>query len=99
MSQDGLRRTGNARNGCVTLSNSGFTTITSANPDRIHLTICNDSQLKVHLNFCHINSCQDDSGVYLPGESTWSMPTNNVYTGEICGKSDSDSPMVTYVEY
>ena len=89
----------------VGLNATTSTTILAANADRVAVTINNNSSTKelwIKLQAASVDN--DKKGIFLHprvlGEPTsWTMPADNIYTGEISAIADSGTPNVYVTEY
>ncbi len=93
-------------NSGVTLNSSTSVVIAAANPDRISFIVDNNSAQKESWIKLQPAATDDDKkGIFLArrsnasGNTSWSMDTDNIYTGEISAIADSGSPIVYVTEY
>jgi len=90
-----------ATNGKVTLNNSTFTKIVDANPARNGLVICSTSKVgddkNIYISLSSTEDAIDGAGYYLKDAKIWPVPQG--YVGEVCGKSELNNPIVTFVEW
>lgn len=93
-----------AVNSGVTLNANTSVKIADANPDRIYLYITNDGATDaVWIKLQATGDDNDKKGIYLNKKGTspniWEMPTDNIYTGEICAIADANTPIAYVTEY
>lgn len=88
----------------IPLSDLESTEILPANPDRIAVQINNNSSTQAAWIKLQDASVDDDKkGIFLHKKGDphgeWNMPTDNIYTGPICGIAAVGSPTVYATEY
>ncbi len=92
----------------VTLNSTTSVVLAQANPNRVFFRADNNGNNNgVWLKLQPASLDDDKKGIYLsknipseaPGEVCWEMPTDNVYTGEICAIAAADSPDIYITEY
>lgn len=88
----------------IELNNSTSVKIADANPDRIYFYISNDGSTEaiwIKLQAAAVDN--DKKGIHLNKKgiapSTWQMPSDNIYTGEICAIADANAPNIFVTEY
>lgn len=99
---------GRNTNTCDTAFHSGAiaTNITTsvkildANPLRIFFCVNNDNaQQGVWIKLQAAALDDDKKGIFLPAKSAWQMPSDNIYTGEICAIANVGTPDVYVTQY
>jgi len=88
----------------VALNTSTSTTISVANAERIVLHVSNDSNANGFWLKMQAASVDDDKkGIFITGKvqsnASWTMPPDNIYTGEISAIADADGPCAFVTEY
>lgn len=88
----------------VALNASTSVKIADANPNRIYLYITNDGATDaVWIKLQATGDDNDKKGIFLNKKGTspnvWEMPTDNIYTGEICAIADANTPSAYVTEY
>ncbi len=88
----------------ITLNSSTTVVIAAANPDRLFFHVHSNFPEKacwIKLQAASVDNVQ--KGIFLnekeKGETSWEMPPDNVYTGEISAIADDGAPMVYVTEY
>lgn len=88
----------------IDLNDSTSVVVAVANPDRLffRLDVNGDNQ-SVWLKLQSASIDNDKKGIYLRRQAGnnafWEMPSNSIYTGEICAIAVSGSPDVHITEY
>lgn len=88
----------------IELNATASVKIADVNPDRIYFYVTADgSKPAVWLKLQATLVDDDKKGIYLgvhaTGRRFWEMPSDNIYTGEICAIAEADSPDVHVTEY
>ena len=88
----------------IALNSSTSIKIADANPNRIFIHVHNDNgSEKVWVKLQAASVDNDKKGIWLNSKGLmpqfWTMPVDNVYTGEICAIADSGSPSIYVTEY
>ena len=88
----------------IVLNATTSTIIAAANPKRIFLHVDNNfSDKAVWIKLQAASVDDDDKGIFLnekeKGITHWTMPPDNIYTGEISAIADDGSPTVYVTEY
>ena len=96
-------RTRNTNTGAVltsvVLNATTSTLISAVNEERQMITIINDSSQDVWIKFQAASVDNDKKGIMLWKRSTYEMPVDNVYLGEISAISVSGTPEIFITEY
>ncbi|MEE8289577.1 MAG: hypothetical protein V3R25_09210 [Nitrosomonadaceae bacterium] len=88
----------------VTLNSTTSVVIAAANADRTFFHVDGNFSEKASWIKLQAASIDDDKkGIWLnekeKGGTSWTMPVDNIYTGEISGIADSGSPILYVTEY
>lgn len=84
----------------ITLNATTSTKISDVNPDRLVLIISNTSlSSDIFVKFQPEATDNDKKGIFVAKGTTWTMPSDNIYTGEISAIAAVDSPDITITEY
>lgn len=85
-----VRKTGRTQNtndeantGSVNVNSNTAKTLIPANPDRVALIVSNNSNKDCWIRFYEASLDNLKKGILLRKESVWSMPNDNIYTGEV----------------
>lgn len=88
----------------VTLNDSTSITIANANSDRIFFYVDSnfpDKACRIKLQAASVDN--DQKGIFLnekeKGKTSWQMPSDNIYTGEISAIAVDGNPVVYVTEY
>jgi len=96
------RRHANAAtiSGAIAMNVSTSVLLKAANTERIFLEINNDnSNQGAWVKLQATSEDNDQKGIFIGAKSSWTMPSNAIYTGEICGIADADNPDLYVTEY
>jgi hypothetical protein len=85
--------------GAISLNALTSTTIITANGNRIFFAITNNGAKNIWLKLQAASVDNDKKGIYIPKQTYWEMPMDNIYTGEISAISISGTPDIYYTEY
>lgn len=88
-----------ATNTVVTLNGTTFTTLLSANRDRIFLSVTNPTVYDIYVNLCATADGVTGTGIWIPAGSGLMLDANAMYTGEICAISATGTPSVAVCEF
>lgn len=86
--------------GAITVSVTTSTVIAVANVDRIFFCVNNNDAVRgMWLKLQAASVDNDAKGIWLPPGGAWMMPSDNIYTGEVCGLADVVAIDAYYTEY
>ncbi|MEE8423849.1 MAG: hypothetical protein V3S49_04855 [Thermodesulfobacteriota bacterium] len=88
----------------IALNTTTSVKIVDANPNRIFFYASNDGATDAVWVKLQAQSVDNDAkGIYLNKKGTspnvWEMPSDNIYTGEICAIADENNPNIYVTEY
>jgi hypothetical protein len=88
----------------VTVGSLVSVVVLPANPDRMYVQINNNNSVQhCWIKLQPASQDNDKKGIFIHrlggGNDTWEMPTDNIYTGEICAISDNGSSDIYVTEY
>lgn len=83
----------------ITLNTATSTTVAADNKFRLEFYLSNDNNQEIWLKLQPASVDNDEKGILLPRNSTYEMPTENVYTGEISAIAKTGNPIVFITEY
>ena len=84
----------------IELNSSTSVKIADASSDRVFFCVNNDNAVNgVWIKLQAASVDDDKKGIFVGGRASWLMPTDNIYTGEICAIAAVDSPDVFVTEY
>ncbi len=88
----------------ITLNSTTSTVISVADPNRLFFFVDNNFSDKaswIKLQAASVDN--DKKGIFLnekeKGKTSWAMPPDNIYTGEISAIADSGNPIIYVTEY
>lgn len=86
--------------GATGLNTSTSVKISDANISRIFFCVNNDNAVNgvwIKLQAAAVDDLK--KGIFIGARSSWQMPVDNIYTGEISAIAEVDSPEVYVTEY
>lgn len=84
----------------ISLNSSTTIVITVSNSNRMFFCFNNnDANQGVWLKLQSSSIDDDKKGIFVPKDSSWAMPVDNIYTGEISAIANIGMPVVYYTEY
>ena len=88
----------------IVLSNTTSTKIANANPNRIFFYVTNNGAADaIWIKLQAASTDNDQKGIFLnekeKGRTSWQMPSDNIYTGEISAIAVDGNPIVYVTEY
>jgi len=83
----------------ISLNASTSTKIADSNANRIFFAVSNPSNKDIWLKLQIATVDNDKKGIFMPANSYWEMPTDNVYIGEISAIANSGTPDIYTTEY
>ncbi|HDZ04834.1 hypothetical protein LCGC14_0370710 [marine sediment metagenome] len=90
--------------GGITLNSSSSTTIAVANTNRVFLHVSNnDNAIGFWLKLQPASVDDDMKGIFISSKvgaiPFWEMPTDNIYTGELCAITEAGTFEIFITEY
>lgn len=83
----------------ITLNSSTSTTIQAINTTRMHIIIFNSSNSPVWIKLQAASVDNDKKGFQLLAKGSWSMPVDNIYTGEISAIAANNNADIYVTRY
>ena len=83
----------------IALNSSTSTKIADAVDDRIVFEVYNLGEEEIRIKLQAASVDDDFKGIPVACGHSWSMSTDNIYTGEISAQSESGTPSVAVTEY
>lgn len=83
----------------IALNTMTSTTIATANANRIVFIVSNPSNMDIWLKLQAANVDNVKKGIFITKGTVWTMPTDNIYTGEISAIGNLVSLNVYVTEY
>lgn len=84
----------------ITLNTATSVKIADANTGRIFFCVNNNNEANgVWIKLQAASADDDQKGIFIGARSSWVMPVDNIYIGEISAIADMDSPDVFVTEY
>jgi len=102
--KSGIRTLAELISGGIALNTATSIKIADANPDRTFFNVNTDGDNQavwIKLQAAEVDN--DKKGIWIEAKigalNSWQMPTDAIYTGEICAISNSGTPKVFVTEY